>query len=131
MSKITVQIARRQSRLIPNRSIFRNLVKKYIFRCYEIKLKKILSKKLVLHFHFLTSWGQKQLHIFWRYFISKFAWSPIFTEDQFVEFEFKEIHLYLWNVSYLIFEYNQTCVQPPPSGPWICGRCWQVVVVLR
>jgi hypothetical protein len=27
--------------------------------------------------------------------------------------------------------HNRTCVQRPPSGPQICGLCWQVVVVQR
>jgi hypothetical protein len=30
-----------------------------------------------------------------------------------------------------IFMYSQTCVQRPPLGPQICGRCWQAVVVQR
>ncbi len=29
------------------------------------------------------------------------------------------------------FKYSQRCVQWPPSGPKICGGCWQVVAVQR
>ncbi len=29
------------------------------------------------------------------------------------------------------FYYSPSCVQRPPLGPKICGRCWQVVVVQR
>ena len=30
-----------------------------------------------------------------------------------------------------VWQYSQTCVQQPPSGPQISGCCWQVVIVRR
>jgi hypothetical protein len=37
----------------------------------------------------------------------------------------------LGHLSMICSMYSHTCVQRPPSGPQVCGRSWQVVVVRR